>query len=81
MLLQGRDGILYLVDDIEGVLVAGVRENDVDQRVGQVAPVVGRALEGIAIVNSRVRDTRDATAQHDEASDGDAALAVSATVM
>lgn len=59
MLLEYRDRVLDLVDHVECVLVPGIREDDVDQGIGEIVPVIRRALERIPEVGSRIRDAGD----------------------
>lgn len=72
MPLDDRDGTLDLIDHVEGVGVARVGEDDVDEGAGEVVAVVGGAREGVAVVDVGVGDVLDVTAEDDEASDADA---------
>ena len=59
-----------LVDDVEGVLITGVREDDAIKGVGQ-AVRCGLALKGIMKVCMRLGDARDVAAENNPAGDGD----------
>jgi len=65
-----RDAHLHLVDDVEGIFVARVREDDAIQRVGQAIGCC-LALESIRKVGVGLRDPRDVAAKHHQAGDGD----------
>ena len=71
--LDDGHGPLDLVDDVEGVGVARVREDDVDERAGEVVAVRGGAFERVAVVDSRVGDVVDVAAEDDEACYADTA--------
>lgn len=62
MPLNYRNRALDLIDDVEGVGVARVRKDDVDEGCGEVVAVVGCALEGVAVVDVWVGDVRDVAA-------------------
>lgn len=65
------DWVLDLVDDVEGVLEAGVREDDLVHGVRRAVGGRYRAREGVGEVERRVRHARGVPAQHDEARDAD----------
>lgn len=71
MLLDGRDRVLDLVDDVEGVGEAAEREDDADQRGGQVVPVGGGALERVVKVGAGVWYPGYVAAEDDQAGDAD----------
>ncbi|TLS23167.1 uncharacterized protein PpBr36_06213 [Pyricularia pennisetigena] len=69
--LELGDRVPDLVDHVEGVGIARVGEDDVDQRHRQAVAVGRGALEGVAEVAVRVRDAADVAAQDHEARDAD----------
>lgn len=71
VLPQGGNGVLNLIDEVEGVGVARVREDDADQRVGQVVAVLSGAVKGIAEVSVGVGNAVDIAAEDDETGDTD----------
>ena len=74
MPLDDGNGSLDLVDDVERVGVPRVREDDAHERAGEVVPVGGGPLEGVAVVEVWVGDVRDVAAKDDEACDADAIM-------
>lgn len=66
------NGSLNLVDDVEGVCIARVGEDNVDKSSREVIPVVCRAGKGVAVVQARVRDMVDVLSEDDETGDADA---------
>lgn len=70
-ILNGPNRVFNFIGHIERIRIASIGEDNVHQSVWQTVSVIGRALEGIAEVGSRVRDNFEVAAEGDETRDDD----------
>lgn len=71
MFLERRDRVLNLADDIEGIGVARVAEEDAHEGICQSVAVVRRTCECIVEIMARVIDAGHVAAEHHKPSDAD----------
>jgi hypothetical protein len=74
---DGANGVLDLVDHVEGVLISCIRKYNVDQGYRKAVAAIGCSFESVLEVDARLRDSIYVATKDHEAGDADAARVVS----